>query len=234
MLFKKTQAAFSLCALKLFAEHPRVFFWTFTFTNCIPDAWAMNQWNMMWRELSNWHGAMIMGLRVVEPHEWHGLHFHCLLAPRMSVHVVRRCAKRFGFGRIHVKRADHGSILYLAAYLTGERGLTKGARSWARIGGFKGCTVRNVEVDSIFHRNIKSLTKGKRMHYLYAREVYRNTVLYGKASQWEKPKQNQKRDYLLNPHRMYEPMKRADTSDPQWANCYPRTVFSRNCKNTVN
>jgi len=32
MLFSKSQAAFTLSALKLFDEHPHVYFWTFTFT----------------------------------------------------------------------------------------------------------------------------------------------------------------------------------------------------------
>lgn len=204
MIYTRSQAAFTLSALKLFDEHPRVYFWTFTMTKCVADWRAMQAWMYGWQRVYDWYGTYVFGLRVVEAHKKHGLHFHMLQAGlRMSVHVVRKAMKPFGFGRIHVVKADRGSILYLCKYLTKDNDLLKGARSWASVGGFGHCPVRNVEMDSMFHRNLKRLSGGKRVHYLYARDVYKETQLWGDCRNWQKSKQQSKREYYLAPHLSY-------------------------------
>lgn len=229
MTFTKSQAAFTLSALKLFDEHPRVYFWTFTLREVMPDWRAMQAWRSMFQTLYNWHGTNLFGLRVVECHRSHGLHFHALLATRMSVHIARRAGKRFGFGRVHVCKADRGSILYLCKYLGKEKHLLPGARAWDCVGRFQGTKVRNIEVDSLFHRNMKSIASGRRVHYLMARDIYKNTMLWGDRKNWEKPKQSSGRTYYLDVvPKMYVP-KREHTVEIDgkfWAT-YPASVFSR-------
>jgi len=230
MLYSKSQAAFTLSAKKLFEEHERVYFWTFTFRKVNHDWVCMNMWSQMLFELVRVHHGYMPGLRVAELHKSHGIHFHALIALRVSVHVVRRVAKKYGFGRVHVKRATEGAIHYLVPYLSKERELMKGQRSWAAIGGFRPVRVRDIEVDSTFHQNCQELAQGKRMHYLYTRHVYRETILWGPLRNWQKAKQDAKRTYFLNPHKMFVP--RRIEVDESWENSYPRTVFSRNVKNS--
>jgi len=226
MMFTKTQAAFTLSAMKLFDQHPRVYFWTFTRKRVDHDWVSMQAWSDMFRLLWTWHGTNLFGLRVVECHKTHGLHFHALLATRMSVHIARRAGKRFGFGRIHVCKADRGSILYLCKYLSKERNLLKGCRSWATVGGFKGTPVRNIEIDSIFHRNLKILSQGKKVSYLFARSVYKETMLWGHVRNWQKSKQQPKRVYHIG-CRDYQPKHKPET-DARFIDTYPTKLLFPN------
>jgi len=231
MIYSKSQAAFTMSAKKLFEEHPKVFFWTFTFRKVNHDWVCMNMWHQMFRELTNIHHGYMPGLRVVELHKTHGMHFHALIALRISVHIVRRVASKYGFGRIHVCKATEGAIHYLVPYLQKERELRKGQRSWAAIGGFRPVRVRDIEVDSVFHRNCRALTNGKRMHYLYARSVYQQSMLWGDLKDWKKAKQEPIRTYYLNPNLMFVPRVMVGC-DERWEGASRRTVFSRNVKNT--
>jgi len=206
MLYSKSQAAFALSAERLFEHHTHVYFWTFTFKKVQHDWRAMYRWNefskMMQALCPMWHG-----LRVTELHEMHGIHFHALLVPRMCVHLVRKISGKCEFGRIHVKRADRGAINYLIKYVTprNKDSLTAGMRRWGTVGGFKHVPVRNIEVESQFHRNMKELTQGRKADYLYTRDVYNRTQLEGPVREWTKLKQDVRRVYFLNPSLMFKP-----------------------------
>lgn len=106
----------------------------------------------MLRRLSDAYGGGLRGVRVIECHKEHGVHYHALVNQRIPVWLVRRWAKRCGIGRVQVKKANSGSIDYLAKYLSKqwqqENGSFKGQTRWGTIGGFRGVKVRDVEVCS--------------------------------------------------------------------------------------
>ena len=105
------------------------------------------------------YGGTLKGLKVVELHQNHGIHWHALLNKRIWAGAVRRLGARHGIGRIHVKRADAGAIEYLCKYLTKqcktEQTLFSRVRRWSTVGGFKGTLNKDVEIDSPFHRRVK-------------------------------------------------------------------------------
>jgi len=151
----KSEVAFRFTAANLFEDVPEVYFWTFTFKEVMPDWYYSNTFCTFLRALQDIHGNVIQGLKVLELHKDHGLHFHCLLSERVSVHVVRRLGKRYGIGRVHVKRADAGSIDYLAKYISKQfkqaNKLFGKVSRWGTIGPVRKCRVRDVEVTSPYH-----------------------------------------------------------------------------------
>lgn len=151
----KSQSAFLFSADRLFSEEPKVYFWTFTWAKPMPDWYYANCWARFIRDLSNLYGGTLRGLKVVELHKEHGVHYHCLLNKRIWVGEVRRLAKRYGIGRVDVEEADFGGAMYLASYITPREKLFAGCSRWGTIGGFKGCRVKDVEIDSSFHRRMK-------------------------------------------------------------------------------
>lgn len=189
---KKTKIAFLMSVEKLFENSPAVYFWTFTFKEVLHDFQAMYLWNQFMRSMKNAF-PMMHGLRVVEVHPGtemrpsHGLHFHCLLAPRMNVQVVQKVGKRWGFGRMHVQLADKDSAYYLAKYLTKKGELEPGARRWGTVGGFHGVKVRNIEIDCILTRNIRraqELMRVEQFGYAMSIYIYQQTMRYGAIADW--------------------------------------------------
>lgn len=135
----------------------------------------------------------MQGLRVVEVHPGtihrpsHGLHFHCLLAPRMNVHVVQKVGKPWGFGRMHVQLADRDSAYYLAKYLTKKGELAPGSRRWGTVGGFTGVKIANIEIDCILTRNIRQaqdMMRTGQFGYAMSIYIYQQTVRYGVIANW--------------------------------------------------
>jgi len=181
MYYSKSQAAFLLTCQKLFAHFPRPYFWTFTFTNVMPDWWYPKHWNAFVKDLQNLHGGMVCGVRVIEPHEQHGLHYHAILNVRVSIHLVLRIAKKYGIGRVSVEPCNYGAAQYLVPYLkpTSETKLSEGMRRWGCIGGFIGVKTNAIEVNSPFHRNMALLNKGKKVGFKICHEVFRFSKLYG-------------------------------------------------------
>lgn len=186
----KSKAAFLMSAEKLFNQNKQIYFWTFTFKAVEYDERAMYLWGNYAHALRDFFGHSFQGLRVVEIHggEYsHGLHFHALLNKRISIHIVRRIGKRFGFGRISVEPCDIGAAHYLTKYLSKENELPSGTRKWAPMGGFIPCKVRNVVVESTLSRNIKwvqnHMSKAK---FTYAFFIYLNqqTHRYGAIENW--------------------------------------------------
>src|ERR1039458_3082986 len=86
----KTRAAFELTAERLFDGGNDVYFWTFTFS-VIHSDW---DGSALFREFLN-HLRMVLGgdwggVRVVELHKEHGVHYHALVNRRLAVDIVRR------------------------------------------------------------------------------------------------------------------------------------------------
>jgi len=136
-------------------RYPKCYMWTFTFPQVMPDWWYARGWSEMIEALAKVYGGRIGGVRVVEAHRQHGLHFHVLVNQRVSVHLMRRLGKRLGFGRLHVVRADLGSVRYLVKYLVKDRTPLFGAvRRWRVFGNVVATRKRDVVIDSPFHERL--------------------------------------------------------------------------------
>ena len=156
-LMTKSKAAFLFSVERLFAEVEHAYLWTFTF----PDVPSIDEGAQRWRRLVQWFDrcfkGTVWGLRVYELHKTHGLHLHALRNRHVRVEIVRPAAKRYGFGRIHVKLVDKAGAKYLAKYLTkqGRPECFEGKRLWAAFGAFCHCKVKDVEVTSDFTEAVK-------------------------------------------------------------------------------
>ena len=143
----RTQTAFRWSVMDLFERGRTVYFWTFTMVDAIPSWQFGTTWTRLLVDLQTCFGKL-RGVRVFEWHRNHGLHCHALIDERLNVNVVRRCAKRYGFGRLHVEVANIGAALYLAKYLDKDRGrIPYSGRSWARLGN-NGPRVNQVKFES--------------------------------------------------------------------------------------
>jgi len=190
-IVSKAHAAFILSAYRLFDMSPKsIYFWTFTWKTCQPDWRYSMQWKGFSRELQDRYGGGIKGLRVAEVHPGefsHGLHYHVLVNRRVCIQWVRRIASKYGMGRISVSKATWSDALYIAKYLSKENDLSPGMRRWGTIGGWKHTPVRNVECDSLYHRNLRYWQDKVSVEQLTtdcAHLIYRNTMLYGRVSNW--------------------------------------------------
>lgn len=159
-------SAFRFSAEKLYEETGELYFWTFTFRE-VPesDEWALGAWKKFCeRGKRDW--SKIHGLRVIELHKLHGMHFHVLLNKRFPIERVFNLAWPLGFGRIEVHRVEEweggfkGLIDYLSAYLTKSYASTHWIgrrRRWGTLGGFQGTRCKDLEYDTPFHRNKRLL-----------------------------------------------------------------------------
>lgn len=155
----RTEFAFRCSAEKLFEQNSHVYFWTFTCKSVHPDWFYGSIWHRFIDDLQNLYGGTLKGIKVIELHENHGIHWHALLNKRIWAGEVRRLGSRYGIGRIHVKRADTGAIEYLCKYLTKQcktdKVLYAKVHRWSTVGGFKGTRKQDIEIDSPFHRRVK-------------------------------------------------------------------------------
>lgn len=158
----KTQTAFRWTVEDLFEHSQRVYLWTFTLVEAMPSWWI----GPTWQKLQDWLRATYFqpqGVRVFEWHRDHGLHIHMLVNRRIGVNELRRFARRLGFGRIHVVRANLGAALYLAKYLGKDRGkIPFSGRAWARIGRV------GVAVNAIEYRSPEITQRKRRIARLMA------------------------------------------------------------------
>jgi len=190
--FTKSQAAFIMSVDRLFSLGQKVYFWTFTFKNVYHEWEYPVLWDRFLKGLEYAHGSgragrVIRGLRVLEPHKQHGLHFHMLTTKRLSIHIVRRVGKRFGMGRIGVEACDRGTGYYLAKYLgKNQKAFCTRRRSWGSVGGFMQCKVKDVEVDSAFSRNMKGLFNGHQVDFKTTSFVLALSRIYGDMALWPK------------------------------------------------
>jgi len=190
--FTKSQAAFIMSVDRLFSLRKKVYFWTFTFKQVYHEWEYPTLWHSFIRGMELAHGtgrqgACIRGLRVLEPHERHGLHYHMLTNKRLSVHIVRRVGRRFGMGRVHVEECDRGTGYYLAKYLgKNQKAFCTRRRSWGSVGGFMQCKVKDVEVDSAFSRNMKGLFNGHQVDFKTTSFVLALSRIHGDLALWPK------------------------------------------------
>lgn len=180
-MLTKSEAAFRFTVQKLFATVPKVYFWTFTVKKSYPD-WCYPQiWSRFFREMQNIFGDTLMGVRVVERHKTHGLHWHCLLNRRVWVGEVRRVGARYGIGRDHVAVATLDVGEYLAKYLSKQweeetLSYSKGSR-WSTIGSFRGCRVRDVELESRTMDRVKQVRAylgERKIPFILAKWIFEN------------------------------------------------------------
>ncbi len=188
----KSEAAFILSAQEFFDQTPYVYFWTFTVVGVYPD-WCYSQiWCRFIRSLCDLYGNTLRGLKVVELHKKHGIHWHALLNKRIWVGEVRRIGKRYGIGRVHVKLANRGSIAYLAKYVSkqfkSEQRLHARCCRWGTVGGFRGVRVKDIQIDSVFHRAVKFCQRElgvRKLPYIFVRALLQkrteDPVLLGRA-----------------------------------------------------
>lgn len=160
----KTELAFKWSAESLYEAYPKIYFWTFTFIECMPDWYYPNCWKGFARELHNQYGGTIKGLRVIEMHpDGHGLHFHCLINQRVSCGHLRKIGARFGLGRNHVRMSKDAErdIEYCAKYLAKQirRPFYAKMQKWGTIGGFRGVRLKDIRIDSPFTRAVHDICR---------------------------------------------------------------------------
>jgi hypothetical protein len=158
----KTIAAYVFTCAKLWESEEKLYFWTFTFTECMSDWKYSRCWSRFITEMQNMYGGQIKGIKVIEAHVTHGLHYHAILNKRLNVHEVRRVGREYGLGRVHVSRVRDKSVFdYLAKYLQKDCGeLFDRVARWGTIGLFKGVRVKDVIVDSNLKTNVDALRAG--------------------------------------------------------------------------
>jgi hypothetical protein len=111
-------------------------FWTFTFPFRQYDEKVVAKlWANFCTALQRRFGCI--GVRVFERHDSQAWHIHAVIRGRLPVKVVRSMGRRYGFGRVNVKRVKRAFLgIYLGKYLTKENrvGASKGARLWSSFG----------------------------------------------------------------------------------------------------
>jgi len=122
----KTRAAFTLSARQLCEKYPRLYFWTVTFCTLKSDWEASARFSAFLNHLREVVGRTGWGgLRVVELHKEHGVHYHLLVTERLAVDLVRKVGRCHGIGRVQVGRVwEHEyeeAINYLAKYLSKQK-----------------------------------------------------------------------------------------------------------------
>lgn len=88
-------------------------------------------WNHF-RTLCKRAGIPIEGVRVFELHKFddlgrgHGMHAHAVLTRYVAIQLVRRLARRAGFGRVHIEVIPtHAAVRYLSKYVSKQLSPTK-------------------------------------------------------------------------------------------------------------
>lgn len=181
-VMNKSKAAFLLSAQRLFAEFPHsMYFWTFTFEDVYADWWYPEIWRKFSYEVNHLYGGYVCGLRVIEPHEQHGLHYHLLVNRRLSVHLIRRIGKKYGMGRIDVERCNYGAALYLSKYLAKRTHKMFGVRRWHTFGAYRGVAVNSIEIDSSYMRARREVLVKEKVPIGYERLLEGSFRLHGKA-----------------------------------------------------
>jgi len=160
-----------------------MYFWTITSVKCMHD-W---QYPLAWARLSRllFQLGGIFGVRVLEPHQEHGLHYHLLINRRVSVHLMRRMANRSGFGwkgqypRVHVCVADAGVSWYLAKYLAKGGKLWPGLHRWGTIGGYRQSKKNAIEIDSVTMRAFRAVRGEMKWRYDECQGLWAECVYHG-------------------------------------------------------
>jgi len=200
MLLNRTAQAFTFTVERLAFWNPKLYFWTFTYRD-VPynDIWAMWQWSRFRMKMHNAF-PLIKGVRVVELHRSHGIHFHALINERIPLERVRRIGWPMGFGRMSVQIADTGSASYMAKYLTKayrERNGFGQRRRWGAIGGFPVCRCRDVIYDTDYTRNHQAMFGGLQIPCGLAMLMRSYSDIWGECWQWPAFIKTRVRDALI-------------------------------------
>lgn len=152
-MLTKSKAAFLLTAERLFTKKEKVYFWTFTFYHLQSDWDGAQLFSKFLNHLRKTLGGDWGGVRVVELHREHGVHYHALINRRLAVDIVRRIAKYYAIGRIFVEKAHPDAAIYLSKYLTKQRTGPKtqsgrNARRWAAFGPIQKTRISDLVNDS--------------------------------------------------------------------------------------
>jgi hypothetical protein len=196
-LLCRTAAAFTFSAERLFEIYKHVYFWTFTFVSVpIDDQYANEDWNLLHQRMKNvWPD--LRGLKVIELHRSHGIHYHALVNMRIPIDRVKRLARGNGnlvghnryldFGRMSVVRADPGSIDYMCFYLNKQYRKTYecyGGRRWGTIGGFNATHCRDVIYESPSHTNREEMFGVRKIPYRAMLKLSGLSSAYGHWKTW--------------------------------------------------
>jgi hypothetical protein len=146
----KSKAAFEFTVRKMEASG-RLYFWTFTYRDVHSLKRAMGLWNEFLTVLKRRLG--FRGVRVLELHDEHGVHFHVVTNRRFKIARILEIGARYGFGRTGVERVTDvaGGISYLCKYLSKRRApCLRGVRLWAAFGEIGRTRVADIVLDSPF------------------------------------------------------------------------------------
>lgn len=121
-MLTKTQLAFLQSAQALRNTTGKLYLWTFTFEKVYPAWHYQDLWHRFQKDLQHCGTSMFYGLRVVQMHESHGFHYHCLFNEYVDARRVWRIARKHGMGHIDVKKvkSGDGAINYVMRYLTSD------------------------------------------------------------------------------------------------------------------
>lgn len=154
----KSRAAFEFTVRKMERAAQKLYFWTFTFRDVHALQRAMRLWNEFLTMIKRKLG--FRGVRVIELHEEHGVHFHVVTDQRFSIRQILEIGPRYGFGRTNVKRVTdvQGNVSYLCKYLSKPRQpRLKRVRLWAAFGDTPRTRVADILSDSPRSRIFRDL-----------------------------------------------------------------------------
>src|SRR5438132_4880046 len=97
----KSRSAFEFTVRKMLRQHPKLYFWTFTFRGVHSLKTAMQLWNEFLTLLKRRLG--FRGVRVLELHEAHGCHFHVITNQRFRIRKILAFSERYGLGRLQLQ-----------------------------------------------------------------------------------------------------------------------------------
>lgn len=153
----KSRTAFEYTIRKM-EKQGKLYFWTFTYREVHSLKTAMGLWNEFLTMLKRKMG--FRGVRVLELHDDHGVHFHVVTDKRFKIRAILAIGVRYGFGRTHVERVIDvaGGIAYLCKYLSKRRApCLKRVRLWAAFGLIERTRVADIVVDSPFIRVLREV-----------------------------------------------------------------------------
>lgn len=141
----KSQAAFEFTVKKMERNSSKLYFWTFTYRDVHSLKTAMGLWNEFLTMLKRKLG--FRGVRVLELHEEHGVHFHVVTDQRFKIRQILEIGPRYNFGRSNVKLVTdvQGNVAYLCKYLSKRRPpCLKRVRLWAGFGDVERTRVADI------------------------------------------------------------------------------------------
>jgi len=191
----KSRTAFQRTVEKMEQEAGKLYFWTFTYRDVHSLKVAMRLWNEFLTILKRKLG--FRGVRVLELHDEHGVHFHVLTNKRYKIRPILAIGERYGFGRTDVRWVKDvaGGIAYLCKYLSKRRSAClKGVRLCAAFGNIDRTRVVDIVVDSPFARVLRMVMGSPSPDELLdsattatrSRNRYKRTFLKALPIAWEK------------------------------------------------